>query len=266
VDKRIASGYNVDSVPETPQTISEFAVNFSDPPSEALIDSRTPLTPVKEWDAVDPVSEQSRAHDENIAILMRQSKISRDSMDTIEMLKTRIPAELKMKGRAVSHSSYIPLPPVPGQEVKLALLRLMKSALPLQPLRKLPTPEPSSGPTLSAKVVNSCDSETRSHAMPNKISSLSVLRLSKRFSTMHLATRRDSGTTAAFSSISPSSHNSNLLSPSSSSAMSSYTTLNSRSITGQKISGTYSMCDLPGIEIREEYKRDSSVQGHTCLT
>jgi len=266
VDKRIASEYNVDSVPETPQTISEFAVNFSDPPSEALIDSRTPLTPVKEWDAVDPVSEQSRAHDENIAILMRQSKISRDSMDTIEMLKTRIPAELKMKGRAVSHSSYIPLPPVPGQEVKLALLRLMKSALPLQPLRKLPTPEPSSGPTLSAKVVNSCDSETRSHAMPNKISSLSVLRLSKRFSTMHLATRRDSGTTAAFSSISPSSHNSNLLSPSSSSAMSSYTTLNSRSITGQKISGTYSMCDLPGIEIREEYKRDSSVQGHTCLT
>ena len=266
VDKRLASGYNVDIVPETPQTIREFAVKFSDPPSEALIDSRTSLmTPVKEWNAVDPVSEQSRAHDENIAILMRQSKISRDSMDTIEMLRTRIPAELKMKGKAVSHSSYIPLPPIPGQEVQLASPRLVKSALPLQPLRKLPTPESSSEPALTAKVIDSCDSETRSHAMPNKISSLSVLRLSKRFSTMHPATKRDSGTTAAFSSVSPSSHNPNLSSPPSSGAMNSYTTLNSRSITGQKISGTYPMCDLPGIEIMEEYKRDSSVQGHADL-
>lgn len=262
VDKRIASGYNVDSVPETPQTIRDFAVKFSDLPSEALTDFRTSLmTPVKGWDAVDPVSEQNRVHDENVAILMRQSKISRDSMDTIEMLKTRIPAELKMKGRAVSHSSYIPLPPVPGQEVQLASPRLVKSALPLQPLRKLPTPELSSEPALAAKVIDSCDSKTRSHAMPNKISSLSVLRHLRCFST-HPVTRRDSGITATFPSVSPSSHNPNLLSRSTSD---SYTTLNLRSVTGQRISGTYPMCDLPDTEIMEGHKRDSSVQGHADL-
>lgn len=265
VDKRIA--YNVDSVPEALKTTREFAVKIPGPPSEALSDFRTSLmTPVKERDAFDTVSEQSRVRDENVAISMRHRKISRDSMDTIEMLRTRIPAELKMKGRAVYHSSDIPLPPVPGQEVRqLPSPRPVKNALPLQPLRKLPTPESSSKPALAAKLIDSCDSETRSHAMPNEISSLSVLRHPKCFSTIHPVTRHDSGTTATFSSVSPSSHSPDLSSRSSSGAIDSYTTLNLRSITGQRTSGTYPMCDLPGMEIMEGFKRGSSVQGHTDL-
>jgi len=263
VDKCIVPGHNVNRIPEALQTIRKSAVKFPGPPSEALIaDFHTSLmTPVKEWDPVDPVSEQSHIHEESVASSMRHSKISRDSMDTIEMLRTRIPAELKMKGKATYDYSDIPLPPVPDQEVRqLPPSQPFKRALPSQPLRKLPTPESSLKPALAAKLADSCDSETRLHAMPNDIS---MLRHPQSFiSTMHPVTRRNSGTTATSSFVLPSSHNPNLSSRSSSGAIDSYTASNLKSATGQRTSGTHLMRDLPSMEIMEGYL---SVQGHTDL-
>lgn len=257
---------DVDSAPEMLQAIREFAMKFPGPPSEAPVADigfySSGLTPVKESHVAHFMSGQSRVQVESVANLIRHSKISLDSMDTIEMLRTRIPAELKMKGRAACYSTDTPLPPIPGQEVQqLPQPQPMGSALRLQPLRKLPSPEPR--PALVVNVIDSFDSDTSSPTIPNE---LSMLRHPQSIISAAHPTRHNSGNMTAASSVLPLSHNPNphiTLSTQPSLGVTDIgTALNEWNATGQRTSET---SDLPSVEMTKRYERDSSVQDRAEL-
>lgn len=124
---RALSGYSVRSVPETLQAVRELAKKFPGLPPGAVVADigirAGGMVPVKEGDEV-----SSSGHGREESVSRNVSSIGHgyvshaESTDTEELIRRRIPAEVKMKGKMVSEAPSVPLPPVPVQQPQLRLL------------------------------------------------------------------------------------------------------------------------------------------------
>lgn len=105
---RALSGYSVRSVPETLQAVRELANKFPGPPPGAVVANIGMQAP--------RLCESSSE-----STLGREvSSRTASSTDTDEVLRRRIPAEVKLKGRQQQQPPAVPLPPVPrGYQTKL---------------------------------------------------------------------------------------------------------------------------------------------------
>ncbi|KAJ3567422.1 hypothetical protein NP233_g6378 [Leucocoprinus birnbaumii] len=290
---RALSGYSVGSVPETLQTIRELANKFPGLPPGAVVADigfrASAMTPVKERDEVSTISGHSHSHDETSASLGHGKTRTVESTDTEEMIKKRIPAEMKLKGKIDSDAPVIPLPPIPGQHVQ-QLPPMLPTRSALRPRRPLPTPQPTQTPSESqpqpqvpfaGNSIDPFDDDTTSY--PNTASELSPLSMSVKLrhpqsfiSTMYPSTRRNSGVTTGFTSpVTPTYQT--YFQNSSNNATSSLghaqtgesvspgiidfgTALKEWNVAGQKIPGVRPMSNLPTIEMIEGHRRSLSAQ------
>ncbi|KAF5348839.1 hypothetical protein D9756_009715 [Leucocoprinus leucothites] len=282
---RALSGYSVGSVPDTLQAVRELANKFPGLPPGAVVADigfrASTMTPVKERDEVSSISEQSHVYDDGGAIT------STESTATEEIIRKRIPAEKKMKGKAGTDAPAIPLPPVPGQQVQ-QLPPTLPARSALRP--RLPRPLPSAQNTLpseaparapfAGKPIDPFDDDTMSYsATASELSPLSMsvkLRHPQSFiSTIYASTRRNSGVTTGLTTpvtaTSPSYYQNPSDVPSSLGHVQSDgstspgivdfgTALKEWNVAGQKIPGVRPMSNLPSIEMIEGHRRSLSAQ------
>ncbi|KAF9448433.1 hypothetical protein P691DRAFT_759907 [Macrolepiota fuliginosa MF-IS2] len=225
---RAVSGYSVRSVPETLQAVRELAMKFPGPPAGAVVANigmrASTMTPTKER-LVDEAGPSSHGHDRDDDLSRSTSSVTNghrhgrgvstaESTDTEELIRRRIPAQVKMKGKMVPEVPLVPLPPIPDRQPQKRQLPVIPPKNPrrTQQLQQLPPripPQARAQVQFNAKTIDPFDEdgdETASYrGAATDLSPLTMsvnLRHPQSFiSTIYQpSTRRNSGATTALPS------------------------------------------------------------------